>query len=108
MPANPVDGMRYRQEYYKGEAEDNGEVLSTRGAGARCQRVCTDNALLTKDTITIEPDVLEYKLYAPGVGPVLVLGVSGGGGREELVKVEDVSEQIAEAAATTPLGQHYT
>src|SRR3546814_4755884 len=41
-----------------------------------------DQALLTKDTITMEPDVLEYKLYAPGVGPVLVLGVSGGGGRE--------------------------
>ena len=29
MPAEPRDGMRYRQEYYKGEAEDNGEVLST-------------------------------------------------------------------------------
>jgi len=29
--------------------------------------------------------VLEYKLYAPGVGPVLVLGVSGGADREELV-----------------------
>ncbi|MFN2388467.1 MAG: hypothetical protein ABR575_02495 [Actinomycetota bacterium] len=32
--------------------------------------------LLTKDTITIEPDVLEYKLYARGVGPVLILGIS--------------------------------
>lgn len=36
-----------------------------------------DDALLTKDTITIQPDVLEYKLYAPGVGPVLIFGVSG-------------------------------
>lgn len=44
-----------------------------------------DQVLLTKDTITIEPDVLEYKLYAPGVGPVLILGVSGRGGREDLV-----------------------
>ncbi len=44
-----------------------------------------DQVLLTKDTIAIEPDVLEYKLYAPGVGPVLILGVSGGGGREDLV-----------------------
>jgi hypothetical protein len=26
-------------------------------------------ALLTKDTSTIEPTVVEYKLYAPGVGP---------------------------------------
>ena len=29
IPADPVDGMQYRQEYYEGEAEDNGEVLST-------------------------------------------------------------------------------
>ena len=65
------------------------------------------NALLTKDTITIEPDVLEYKLYAPEIGPVLVLGVSGGGGREELIRVENVGEQAAKAAGTTPLGQSY-
>ena len=55
--------------------------------------------LLTKDTITIQARVLEYKLYAPGVGPVLVLGVSGGGGREELVKVERVNVEAARAAA---------
>ena len=52
-----------------------------------------DDVLLTKDTITIEPDVLEYKLYARGVGPVLVLGVSGGGGREELVELTTVSDR---------------
>src|SRR5687767_12522074 len=28
VPADAVDGMKYRQEYYAGEAEDNGEVLS--------------------------------------------------------------------------------
>ena len=106
IPANPVDGMQYRQEYYKGEAEDNGEVLSTAEL-AQVPAGLYRKALLTKDTITIEPDVLEYKLYAPGVGPVLALGVAGGGGREELVKVEDVSEQVAEAAGTTPLGQRY-
>ena len=32
------------------------------------------------------PKVLEFKLYAPDVGPVLVLDVSGAAGREELVK----------------------
>ncbi len=85
MPGDPKPGMRYRQEYYRGEAEDNGEVLSTREM-AETPFGQFDRALLTKDTIAIEPKVLEYKLYAPGVGPVLVLGVSGGGGREELVK----------------------
>ena len=45
-------------------------------------------ALLTKDITPIEPDVLEYKLYARGVGPVLTSTGSGGAGREELVRVD--------------------
>lgn len=99
VPGDPQPGMTYRQEYYEGEAEDNGEVLSTREM-ADVQFGHFENMLLTKDTITIEPDVLEYKLYAPGVGPVLVLGVSGGGGREELVSVD----QAPATAGTGPLG----
>jgi hypothetical protein len=106
MPAEPVDGMQYRQEYYKGEAEDNGEILSV-AEMAEVPAGSYKNVLLTKDTITIDPDVLEFKLYAPGVGPVLTLGVSGGGGREELVKVATVNAEVAKAAGTTPLGQKY-
>jgi hypothetical protein len=99
MPADPQPGLAYRQEYYAGEAEDNGEVLSTREL-AQVPAGLYRDALLTKDTITIEPDVLEYKLYARGVGPVLVLGVSGGGGREELVSVDEAPP----TAGTGPLG----
>ncbi len=106
MPADPADGMRYRQEYYRGEAEDNGEVLSVDEQAEVPAGRFTD-ALLTKDTITIEPDVLEYKLYAPKVGPVLVFGVSGGGGREELVDLSNVGAEAARAAATAPLGKPY-
>jgi hypothetical protein len=106
MPAHPLDGMKYRQEYYKDKAEDNGEILSTQEQ-AEVPAGHFRNALLIKDTITIDPDVLEYKLCAPKVGPVLVLGVSGGGGREELVKIEDVGMEVAKAAGTTPLGQSY-
>jgi len=79
MPAEPTPGVRYRQEYYKGEAEDNGEILSTQEM-AQVPAGFYEDVVLTKDTITIEPRVLEYKLFAPGVGPVLVFGVSGGGG----------------------------
>ena len=106
MPAEPADGMRYRQEYLEGEAEDNGEVLGT-DEMAEVPYGQYDKALLTKDTIAIEPDVLEYKLYARGVGPVLTLGVSGGGGREELTDVTEVTDAVAKAAGTTPLGQPY-
>jgi hypothetical protein len=106
VPGNPVDDMAYRQEYYAGEAEDNGEVLSV------SERVEVpageyENVLMTKDTNALEPTVLEYKFYAPEVGPVLALGIAGGGGREELIIVETVSAEAAEAAGTAPLGESY-
>src|SRR5687767_11980464 len=75
VPADPVDDMKYRQEYYAGEAEDNGEVLSVGEQVEGTAGHYTD-VLLTKDTNALEPKVLEFKLYAPGVGPVLALGVS--------------------------------
>jgi hypothetical protein len=104
MPADPRDGMQYRQEYYKGEAEDNGEILST-DEMVQVPSGQYDKALLTKDTITIEPNVLEYKLYARGVGPVLTLGVSGGpGSREELINLDTASQKEIVEAGTAPLG----
>jgi hypothetical protein len=106
MPADPEPGLRYRQEYYEGEAEDNGEILSLAEQAEVPAGHYTD-ALLTKDTVALDPDVLEYKLYAPGVGPVLALGISGGGGREELVRVQKVSAAAAKAAGTAPLGSQY-
>ena len=98
--------MRYRQEYYAGEAEDSGEVLSV-AEQADVPLGHFDHMLLTKDTTAVHPEILEYKLYAAGVGLVLVLGVSGGGGREELVRVEHVASDVAQAAATAPLGEPY-
>jgi hypothetical protein len=46
-----------------------------------------EGVLMTKDFTTLDPEVVEYKFYAPGVGPVVALGVSGGVGREELVEL---------------------
>jgi hypothetical protein len=106
MPARPEPGMAYRQEYYKGEAEDSGEVLSI-DEQVEVPAGHYRNALLTKDMNALEPKVLEYKLYARGVGPVLTLDVSGGAGREELVDLKRVSRQAARAAGTAPLGQRY-
>ncbi len=106
MPGDPTVGMRYRQEYYRSEAEDNGEILSV-GEQAEVTAGHFEDAVLTKDTITNQPEVVEYKLYARSVGPVLILGVSGGGGREELVEFKTVSNETAAAAGTTPLGEPY-
>jgi len=87
VPADPQVGMTYRQEYFEGEAEDAAAVLSV-DEQAQVPFGHFREVLLTKDFSPLARRVLEYKLYAIGVGPVLVLGVSGGADREELVSFE--------------------
>jgi len=84
MPGDPQVGLAYRQEYYAGEAEDAAEVLSV-DEKAQVPYRRFRNVLLTKDFTPLHPKILEYKMYARNVGPVLVIGVSGGSDREELV-----------------------
>ncbi|MFD4960592.1 hypothetical protein [Microbacterium sp. NPDC058389] len=100
IPADPTQGMTYRQEYYAGQAEDNGEVLSVHAMADAPTGHYTD-VLLTWDTDGLEPDVAELKFYAPGVGPVLALEAAGGpGAREELIGID----QVSEGTGTQPLG----
>ena len=84
MPADPEPGVSYRQEYYEGEAEDEGAVLDT-DAQAEVPFGHFDGALMTRDTNPLEPKVYELKFYARDVGPVLAVSVSGGSDREELL-----------------------
>jgi hypothetical protein len=86
VPGDPELGQAYRQEYYAGEAEDNGEVLSL-DATAKVPFGSFDGVLKTKDTNALNPDVVENKYYAKGVGPVLAVTVSGGD-REVLLSFE--------------------
>ncbi|MET0799878.1 MAG: hypothetical protein ABWZ53_01730 [Actinomycetota bacterium] len=85
VPADPTVGLTYRQEYYAGEAEDAARILST-DERVQVPYGSFRDALLTKDFTPLHPKMLEYKLYAKGVGPVLVLGVSKGSQREELIR----------------------
>jgi hypothetical protein len=84
VPASPMAGLTYRQEYYAGEAEDRAVVLSV-GEQVEVPFGHFSNALLTKDLNPLEPRLVEYKFYAPRVGPVLTLDISGASGREELI-----------------------
>ena len=84
MPVRPEVGQTYRQEYYAGQAEDRTAVLSLDEQAEVPFGHFTD-VLLTKDYTPLEPDVLEYKLYAKGIGQVLAQTVSGGSEREELI-----------------------
>jgi hypothetical protein len=84
VPAEPESGMTYRQEYYATEAEDQGQVVAV-GEQVEVPAGHYQDVLMTRDTNPLEPKVLEFKFYAPGVGPVLATTVSGGSDREELV-----------------------
>jgi hypothetical protein len=84
MPADPQVGMTFRQEYYAGEAEDQGEIVLL-GQQAEVPAGHYVDVVMTKDTNPLEPKVLEFKFYAPDVGPVLAVSVSGGSDREELL-----------------------
>ena len=86
MPARPRPGLRYRQEYYAGQAEDRAQVLSLHErVEVPAGYYGPGRVLMTEELDRLEPRVLELKFYARGVGPVLALDVSGGRGREELV-----------------------
>ena len=85
LPADPEVGMTYRQEYYEGEAEDRAEVESV-DESAELAYGSFKDVLKTKETTPLEPDLVEHKFYAKGIGVVLVLARSKEGpGREELV-----------------------
>jgi hypothetical protein len=88
MPANPEEGMTYRQEYFEGEAEDTGEIVSL-GEQAEVPAGHFEDVLMTKDLNPLEPKILEFKFYARGVGPVLAASVSGGSDREELLRFSE-------------------
>ncbi len=77
--------MTYRQEYYAGEAEDAAEVLSL-DEKVEVPFGRFDGVLMTKEYTPLQPEILEHKFYARGVGMVLALAISGGSDREELVE----------------------
>jgi hypothetical protein len=84
MPAKPRVGLAYREEYYKGHAEDKARIVSlTEQAGVPFGHFT--RVLMTRNTNPLEPRSVEFKFYARGVGPVLAVGVSGGSDREDLV-----------------------
>jgi len=86
MPANPEPGLSYRQEYYKGVAEDKAAVITV---GEEHVQVpfgyFNKDVVMTRDLVPTEPKVQELKFYAPEVGPLLSVHTDGAGGRAELV-----------------------
>jgi hypothetical protein len=85
VPADPRAGMKFRQEFYAGHAEDQVEILST-DEHSQVLFGSYDHVMKTQDTTPLEPDLVEQKYYATGVGPVEVVTVSGGSDHEVLLQ----------------------
>jgi hypothetical protein len=86
MPARPKVGASFRQEYYKGHAEDHFMVLS-KSASVVVPYTASPRALLTKEWTPLEPDTLDHKLYIRGIGLVKEETIKGG---DELWELDDV------------------
>jgi len=87
MLADPLGGDVYRQEFYAGEAEDlalvryaNGSITVPAGS--------YDDVLVTEEWSPLEPDIIELKYYAKGIGVVEERQIFGG---TELVKLTKVT-----------------
>jgi hypothetical protein len=77
MQAHPKVGQSYRQEYYKGSAEDMAKVLKLNGSAKVPFGSFDHNSLLTKEWSPLEPGVVEHKYYAAGVGDIKEVTVKG-------------------------------
>ena len=85
MKTHPAPGDFYRQEFSLGNAEDYAETLNLNS------RVVVpyghfNNCLKSQETTPLEPDALEDKYYAPGVGNVLTVDLVTGE-RDELISI---------------------
>lgn len=87
MPAQPAVGAAYRQEYKPGHAEDEAEVLSLTES-TTVRHGAYGKLLMTKEFSRLEPEVVDHKYYARGIGNILTLCVKGPAERNELVAIE--------------------
>jgi hypothetical protein len=87
MQADPKAGETYRQEYYKGEAEDMAQVLDLNGS-AKVPYGTFNHVLITNEWTPLEPGVAEHKYYAAGVGDIKEVAVKGQPETLELVAVK--------------------
>jgi hypothetical protein len=84
MRARPRVGEVYRQEFRLGDAEDLAQVLSLSGNAAVPAASCGD-CVVTREFTPLEPDLVERKFYAPGIGLILEVDLETG---ERVERVE--------------------
>jgi hypothetical protein len=86
MEADPQIPDSYRQEYLKGQAEDTAWITG-RGGSLKVPYGTVHDVVTSLEHTRLEPDVVDMKVYAPGLGIVLELAIAGGQEVAKLVKV---------------------
>ena len=77
MPAHPRPTDAYRQEFYRGQAEDQAWVVQ-RHASTTVPYGTLHHLVRSFEWTRLEKRVLSLKLYAPGLGIVRERDMSGG------------------------------
>ncbi|HEV8336258.1 MAG TPA: hypothetical protein VGR67_07585 [Candidatus Polarisedimenticolia bacterium] len=86
MEANPQIPDAYRQEFLVGEAEDTAWVVEV-GGTITVPYGKLRNTLVTLEATRIEPGAYDQKIYAPGIGIVFELALTGDSELAQLVSV---------------------
>ncbi|HLC87233.1 MAG TPA: hypothetical protein VJH65_03100 [Candidatus Nanoarchaeia archaeon] len=87
MKAEQKVGETYKQEYYKGEAEDKADILALNESVSVPFGEFT-NCVKTLDYTPLEPDVKEHKYYCPEAGGVVLEIDLNNNERVELLSLE--------------------
>jgi hypothetical protein len=89
MPAHPKPTDAYRQELFRGHAEDQAWITQN-NAKIEVPYGALDRVVRSFEWTRLEPDVVAQKFYAPGLGIVREQDVAGGTELLELVDVKRV------------------
>ena len=87
MYAEPKIGQPYRQEYYKGVAEDMAQVVAV-NATVNVPFGTLDNCIKTKDWNALVPETIEFKYYCTQVGGVALEENQDGSNPSELIDLK--------------------
>jgi hypothetical protein len=84
MPAKPVVGSAYRQEFLAGKAEDMVKILRV-GGSLKVKAASSTDVVTTQDWTPLDAKTVEEKSYARGIGKVHETKTAGGKATVELV-----------------------
>ena len=88
IKAKQIVGETYKQEYYKGVAEDIRDTVSI-GQTVKTSLGVYKDCVKVYDWTPLDPESREYKYYCPSVGSLVLTEHLVTGKRSELIKVVD-------------------